>query len=280
MASYRMELSGQNIYTRSKIPGLYTRKRLVIILRKLTIISILSSCVVIVPTLHAEITIMPLGDSITHGLGPVAAEEDLNGYRFELWNSLISSGFEVDFVGGLEHGTFIEKQHEGHSGWSDDQVAANVYNWLVNNPADIVLIHIGTNSLTTAPDEVEDILDEIDRWENDNSRTVIVILAKIINRQWHVCPDPSTTTTFNRNVEQMALARKNDAVNPDRIIVVDMECGAGIDYELHMADSFHPDATGYTKMAKKWFVDGLLQILPLANAGIDQIVKQKNIRYS
>ena len=242
---------------------------------KLTIIGIFTICMVMVPTLCAEINIMPLGDSITHGVGPALPEEDLNGYRFELWNLLISSGFEVDFVGGLEHGTFIEKQHEGHRGWRDDQIAANVYNWLVNNPADVILLHIGTNDLDTDPDDVEDILNEIDRWENDSGRTVIVILSKIINRQGHLCPNPSTTTTFNNNVEQMALSRKNDPVDPDRIILVDIECSAGIDYQLHMADSLHPNETGYTQIANKWFVDGVLAILPLADAGVDRTVKQK-----
>ena len=57
---------------------------------KLTIIGILSVCTLLAPPLYAKITIMPLGDSITHGVGPTFPEEDLNGYRFELWNLLIS----------------------------------------------------------------------------------------------------------------------------------------------------------------------------------------------
>ena len=242
---------------------------------RLTIICIFVICLVMLSDLNAEIKIMPLGDSITHGVGPSLPDEDLNGYRLELLNLLTSSGFEVDFVGGLEHGTFIDKQHEGHRGWRDFEIASNIYNWLVNNPADIILLHIGTNDLDESPDDVEVILDEIDRWEIDSSRTVIVILAKIINQQGHVCPDPSTTTTFNSNVEQMALARINDLVNPDRIIITDMECSAGIDYQLHMVDELHPNETGYTKMANKWYLDGLLTILPLAHAGIDQTVEQK-----
>lgn len=68
-------------------------------------------------------------------------------------------------------------------------MAANVYNFLIANPANIILLHIGTNSLDISPADVEVILDEIDRWESENNRTVIVILAKIISRQGHVCPN-------------------------------------------------------------------------------------------
>jgi hypothetical protein len=61
--------------------------------------------------LWAQITIMPLGDSITLGIGPSDSTEDLNGYRRELWTLLTSSGYDVDFVGSSSNGTFVEKQH-------------------------------------------------------------------------------------------------------------------------------------------------------------------------
>jgi len=222
-----------------------------------------------VKSLLAQITIMPLGDSITEG--------SLNGYRKNVWELLVSSGYNVDFVGSLEKGTFTEKQHEGHGGWRDDEISDNVYRFLTDNPAKIILLHIGTNALDTNPSDVEDILDEIDRWEAANSKTVVVILAKIINRQGHECPKPSTTTTFNSNVEAMALSRINDPVQPDRIVIVDMECSAGLNYQSDMTDLLHPNPTGYAKMADKWFVDGLLAILPQADAGSEQTIDEKTL---
>ena len=44
-----------------------------------------------------------------------------------------------------------------------------------------------------------------------------------------------------------------------------------------MIDNLHPYYTGYEKMADKWFADGLLKILPQANAGDDQSVNESTL---
>lgn len=88
----------------------------------------------------------------------------------------------------------------------------------------------------------------------------------------HVCPELSTTTTFNSNVENMVQGRTND-----QIVIVDMECSAGLNYLPDMADTLHPNSTGYAKMANKWFADGLLKILPQTDAGTDQSVDEKTL---
>ena len=211
---------------------------------------------------------MPLGDSITQGAASGEPDEDLQaGYRLALWDLLVDAGYDVDFVGSLNSGSAIQDfdpQHEGHPGWRDDQIAANIYAWLELNPADIILLHIGTNGLDPSPDDVEEILNEIDRYETDYITEITVILALIINRLDHSCPDGSTTTTFNDNVETMALGR----IPVDKITIVDLECGAGIDYRHRnnggdMEDILHPYqyGTGYDKMADLWF-DALEQLLP------------------
>jgi len=64
------------------------------------------------------------------------------------------------------------KDHEGHGGFRDDQVADEVYNWLAENPADIILLHIGTNSVEESAADVEVILNEIDSFEANNSVTI------------------------------------------------------------------------------------------------------------
>ncbi|NJL57572.1 hypothetical protein HC928_22415 [bacterium] len=116
------------------------------------------------------------------------------------------------------------------------------------NPTDIILLHIGTNDLDTSPNGVEEILNEIDRWETTgtNRRPVTVILARIID--WS--PTNPDVTTFNNNVVAMAQARTND-----NIIIVDMQNGAGINYVLgdDMHDLLHPTPSGYQKMAQVWY---------------------------
>ena len=219
------------------------------------------------------VVIMPLGDSITSGYDASIPISERNGYRKYLWELLTESGYDIDFVGSLESGTFPDKQHEGHGGWTDAQIEADIDTFLdaANPPAvDIILLHIGTNNISNAidqgssytnPDTVNLILDRIDQWENANNKTIIVIVARIINRWGYVCTDPPTlsmTTTFNDNVQDIILNRIND-----RVLTIDMECGAGFEYDgsdmVSEVDEVHPNQAGYEKMADKWFVDGLLE---------------------
>jgi len=236
---------------------------------------------VLISTVFATTKIMPLGDSITQGFSSGEPDEDRQvSYRKALWDKLQSGRYDVEFVGSLNSGFTIFGSldpafHEGHPGWTDDEIvngrpivepdAGKLDEWLNDHRPDIVLLHIGTNGLDPDPDQVEDILNVIDAYSTDTW----VILALIINRLGHVCPDPSVTTDFNGNVFDMA----NDRITAgDKIIIVDMECGAGIDYVLQpagdMNDNLHPyqdpttgEAPGYAKMADVWF-SALEQILP------------------
>ncbi len=223
-------------------------------------------------TCTAPVRIMPLGDSITAGKS--SGVDDVTqqiSYRKALWDSLLAASRSVDFVGSLINGEFysgFDANHEGHSGWRDDQIALNIYdnggaNWLSNTPADVVLLHIGTNALNASPTDVESILNEIDQYEAANNTTVIVVLARIIN----MVPVNATVTQFNDNVETMALTR---ITNGDKIILVDIEDGAGVVYSFQPAgdmwDSLHPFASGYTKMSNVW-LSALNSILPSCPAG-------------
>jgi lysophospholipase L1-like esterase len=186
---------------------------------------------------------MPLGDSITRG------DPGIVGYRQRLYLNLIDNGYDVDFVGSGNTGSSatpsFDADHEGHGGYTSGQIANNVYGWLVAHPAKVVLLHIGTNDLDPPLDpitltaNVEDILDEIDRYSPD----VTVILARIIDTQSH---DPNVQL-YNSNVVAMA---ENRIANGDKIIIVDQE--SALNYATDMADDLHPNAAGYNKMADVW----------------------------
>jgi lysophospholipase L1-like esterase len=187
---------------------------------------------------------MPLGDSITSGVGST----NNNGYRKPLYLKLTEAGYNFDFVGSQTNGDFADPNHEGHSGWHADTTGTNdilgqIYNLLAVNPADIVLLHIGTNDISVGgqdANEISDILDEIDRFSTD----IKVILALIINRQSY-SPE---TTQFNNDVSNMAQSRIDAG---DDIIVVDME--SALNYATDMADNTHPNDAGYAKMAEVWY---------------------------
>jgi lysophospholipase L1-like esterase len=238
--------------------------------------------ILIASPVDAVIRIMPLGDSITQGASSGVADPDaMVSYRKALWDLLDYNGYEVDFVGSENEGSAVFgdsdlADHEGHGGWTADQIRDNIYMWLDSYtntfPVDIILIHIGTNDLSGSQNpadvviEVSQILDEIDQYESDRNYNITVILALIVNRVNYICGNASNTTTFNDNLYNMAQSRINSG---DSIVIVDMECGAGIDYQQQpigdMWDVLHPFETGYEKMADVWFT-GLQTILPDNNA--------------
>jgi len=212
--------------------------------------------------------VMPLGDSITVGnsSGVVDLDKQIS-YRKDLWDSLSAAGFWINYVGSQTNGEFFagfDPDHEGHGGWTDSQIAANVYdnggeNWLVQTPPAVIMLHIGTNSLNSDPSDVENILNEIDQYEIDEGSPVIVLIARITNQ----APYSSVVTQFNDNVMEMVQARIDGG---DKLIMVDIEDGAGLNYSFQPAgdmwDSLHPYASGYTKMAAEWF-PALSSVLPV-----------------
>jgi len=201
---------------------------------------------------QCEIRVMPLGDSITRGVGSTPIDA-LNGYRDELYTTLIADGasvvntYTVDFVGGEVDGSgSFDVDHEGHGGWNSGEVADAVSGWLSVNPPDVILLHIGTNSLTTDTTQTERILEEIDRF----NPAIRVILARIID--W--ANTSSVVTTYNNNLETMAQQR---ITNGDLITVVDMQSALiypdDMEYMNDPTDLLHPRDSGYAKMSGVWF---------------------------
>ena len=249
-------------------------------------------CSLAAECLSAQIRIMPLGDSITYDnriveTRPIGLR---TAYRQQLWLELQSAGYDINFVGSQEAGQDavprFDPDNEGHPGWHANgdpvgsrNIATNIYNWLVVNPADVILLHIGTNDISTGQTpagvsaEIGQILDEIDRYETDNGVEVWVILARIISR---IDSMNSATTALNNQIQLMADAR---IAGGDKVIVVDMEIHAGLIYSTDpngdMYDKWHPNVIGYEKMAAEWYDVGLLTIFPQAVAGPDQSVNEK-----
>ena len=202
--------------------------------------------------------IMLTGDSITYGDGGT-----YGGYRGYLYDLLRHQGYNFDFVGSQTANSppTIDPNHEGHGGWRADNIRDYIYGWLVNNPAELVLLHVGTNDISgiadglsesvwkgqvqTQVNEVSQILDEIDNF----SENTTVILARIISRLDD--DQKEYTTYFNQKLQEMVTDRSND-----NLLMVDMENGAGLVYSTasggNMSDYLHPNNAGYTKMANVW----------------------------
>lgn len=234
-------------------------------------------------TIIVDQKIMPLGDSITRGAfgGGTPADSEKIGYRKPLYDGLVADGYGFDFVGSVKtDGTNpiyqpFDIDSEGHGGlWTRDIAFGitgyptdGVRAWLDQNPADIVLLHIGTNGMpnlgpTVNADDVMDILDEVDLWENTpGNHHVTVLLARITD--WDpINPD---VATFNDLITNMALDRVNNPSNsayPDDIIMVDQH--SALNYPDDLTDSAHPNPGGYGKMAATWqtALEGVLDKCP------------------
>lgn len=208
--------------------------------------------------LLAQVRIMPLGDSITLGCCVEDNYGDNNAYRRALYDSLVAHGYSIDFVGGLSNGTFADINHQGMDGRRADEIATGwgggtgVFAWLTDRPADIVLLHIGTNDISDNETvsqiitDVDNILNEIDQFSLD----VYVVLALIVNRQDIEGNEPEIEKTIEFNDSLQVLAN-NRIANGDLLHVVDMESALNYSTSVDMDDN-HPTQTGYDKMADVW----------------------------
>lgn len=234
------------------------------------------------------IRIMPIGNSITAGEHyRFPALEERTGYRKELYEMLIKSGYKVDFVGSQNHGIrpkgakdWYDWNCEAYPGWKIPDIAKKVELALPIYKPNILLVHVGTNGgdWSIKPDQVKEMLDRINTFSVENHHPITVFLCSIINR--FIDEDSAPTTQFNAAVAKMVKARTRDKI---KIIWVDMEKGAGLDYSDNPPDpttnppyeggdmlgrkypgvaydKYHPNDKGNRKMAVKFYSE-LIRVL-------------------
>jgi VCBS repeat-containing protein len=201
--------------------------------------------------------IMPLGDSITQGItagsivGSLPTPGSRVGYRRSLYDQLSAvRDYPVDFVGNLSNGLSAtppidDPDHQGTPGDTATDTATGISGWLDSNPADIVLLHTGTNDfLNTSAAEVEEILNNINTWENSSGGNVTVFLAQIIGRNDGV--NNNLVRAYNRDLADLAANR------PD-VFIVDQYNALIYPDDLEGDPlGIHPSQEGYDKMANTW----------------------------
>lgn len=189
--------------------------------------------------------IMPLGDSITEGIG----SSDDAGYREPLLMRCEASGWDVRFVGSKSNGpgTMPQRDNEGHPGWRTDQLSARIVGWLQATNPQIILLHIGTNDIIQGrtPRLVAANLAYLLKQITTTDPTATVIVAQII---------PLGKPLWNVNVELYngfipALVRSLDTQGK-HVSYIDM-------YDVvpasDLPDQIHPDTYGYSLMANAWY---------------------------
>ncbi|MDH6123046.1 lysophospholipase L1-like esterase [Kitasatospora sp. GAS204A] len=121
----------------------------------LAALAILSGHLLTAPAAHAAtpptappLRVMPLGDSITAGVGSTTGA----GYRLPLWNTIAGqSRYTVDYVGSQSFGNVPDPDNEGHSGYRVADIRSGIDGWLSAATPDVVLLHIGINDLDRDP---------------------------------------------------------------------------------------------------------------------------------
>ncbi|HEX2396052.1 MAG TPA: LamG-like jellyroll fold domain-containing protein, partial [Bacteroidales bacterium] len=219
---------------------------------------------------NLQFTIMPLGNSMTSDdysgdTRPVGLRP---GYRQNLYLALQEYGYTINFTGSKSSGfdalPDFDADHEGHPGYTAAQVADSVYHWLTLHPAGNILLEIGTNGLQSSTVDVEDILNQIDLFEQNSNIQIKVVVAQIPNRVTY----SSLTTTFNNN---LAIMVTNRVAAGDKLFLIDLENDAGLNYLLEpsgdMRDDIHPNQNGYNKIAALWF-DSLIRVLSPVTAKV------------
>ncbi|WP_334586745.1 SGNH/GDSL hydrolase family protein [Streptomyces sp. B21-083] len=218
-------------------------------------------------TAPAALRLMPLGDSITWGVGSPSG----NSYRGFLRNQLSADGHAVDFVGSGRNGTMSDPDNEGHSGWRIDQIAGIADSVLARYRPNVVTLEIGTNDLNgnyqipTAPDRLRALIDQITR---DVPGVTVLVGTVIIST--------SGTEEANRpgfNAKLPAIVQAARAAGK-HVRLVDM----GALNRADLSDALHPNENGFRKMADAFnagvrAADAAGWIRPPASA-VDQVQRR------
>jgi lysophospholipase L1-like esterase len=208
------------------------------------------------PTDGSPCRIMPLGDSITFGLGSPAPG---GGYRVELFRQAVVDGHNLTFVGtrppngptGNIEGQPFPRDHDGISGDTIPGVSGRVDAAIAATDPDIILLHIGTNHLggATVPNGLMDQLGNLLEQITEAAPDALLVIAQIVPRQ----QNNASTEAYNAAIPALVEER---TAQGDHVVLVDM-------FEPFVSnpafanallnDFVHPNNAGYAVMAETWY---------------------------
>ncbi|MFJ8208108.1 SGNH/GDSL hydrolase family protein [Streptomyces sp. NPDC096033] len=172
---------------------------------------------------------MPLGDSITQGVGSSTGAD----YRGPLQELL---GDDVDFVGSQQADPIRDPDHEGHSGYLIQQLRDGLDGWLAAAQPTVVLLHAGINDLdrgetTRAPERLLDLVGQV---HVGRPEVAVIVLGLI----------PTTAGLEGQAQQFNAAVRQGAGAHRFRWVEAPALTAAEI------ADRLHPNNLGYERIAK------------------------------
>jgi lysophospholipase L1-like esterase len=230
---------------------------------------------------QADFTIMPLGASVTEGLGNGDTLQFLpGGYRTRLYSDLHGAGYSFSFVGTQTTNPSPtlsqagQTHHEGHSGYTITQIANNLDgddNSGGNNrgfwfhkpaPPDIILLHIGGNEIlqgfptTTTAQRLDKLIGQI---VADSSTSLLFVSSLQAFKDANM---NRLAQAYNEQIRDVIVPKYADLGYNVRFVdqysnFVDANGNA-----IHLGpDGRHPDQTGYDLMGDTWAA-ALQQAIP------------------
>ena len=182
--------------------------------------------------------LMPLGDSITWGVGSSTG----NSYRGALWTDLSGEGHTLDFVGSGRNGTMSDPDNEGHSGYRIDQISALADATVNRYRPNVVTLEIGTNDLNqgyqvaTAPARLSSLINQLTA---DAPDATVLVGSVIVSKS---STEEANRAAFNQQIPGIVQAAQSAGKH---VRYVDMSALTPSD----LSDSLHPNDGGYKKMA-------------------------------
>ena len=209
--------------------------------------------------------LMPVGDSITFGVGSPTK----SSYRRPLMNLLANqSRFSVTFAGSQASGNLPDLANEGHSGYIIDEIRAGIDGWVAGARPDVVLLHLGINDynrnvdVANAPARLRTLIDRIFADKPGVTVLVMGLIPTTVGRE-------NQAATFNNQVRAMEsglrqAGKKFRYIQPPALAASELPDG------LHPNDAgFARMAQGFHDMLNQVFTDGWVAGGPALNAGTE-----------
>jgi lysophospholipase L1-like esterase len=195
-----------------------------------------------------KLRILPLGDSITNGMGSSKGDS----YRRDLYNKLTAAGARVEYVGSQKTGSFPQNSNEGWIGFTIDQISAKADQpQALGTKPNLVLLLAGTNDMTRSPKGAPERLQQLAEKITTRVPGVTLLIGTLPPITSMYMPGGKGDSAPLINEFNGALTRVAKAMTDKGAKVGIANLSAVTLGDLK--DGIHPNDGGYSKMAAGWF---------------------------
>lgn len=196
-----------------------------------------------------KLAVMSVGDSLTLGY-PIPP-----GYRGPLWDLLQKDHSNVLFVGSMNDGATdndgFDADHEGHPGWTTEQIAELVDSQIKVYAPDYVLLMAGSNYMMHYNNQAAHMKAMIEEITSSLPNTYVIVAAI---PDLYLFDNELIPQIRQYNEDLKEVVRKLREEDNKKVGIVDMNSMVTSQYYADPDnDDIHPNKDGYKVMAEVWF---------------------------